>query len=474
MFRVIALLLLMCSLLSWRLPALAEETFAAGPRVRYSVTEEKVRVVLEFPGWPWYEKQSTPGDLSFRLATPLGPTPAPIVLGDPVVSAITLTPDCVGHAVLHIALAQGCRTSSFVLPPDGEQPFRLVVDIFKPFDHEETRDLAAGIRYTRIERQSEFRAVTAHVLDIDLSVPGVHLGVVSAQGGRERVCAMAERTGAVCGVNGGYFLGSAHPVGLLKVHHAVLSLPLWGRTALAFPPSGAPVLVNPQGHWHVTFPDGSTREIPDSLDAARQTPPPATVVVNGNSFVQAPANPDGVTLLLREGKVAEISRPGRAVPLKPGEFALLLSGDEAHTLGATLTAGAAVSLAPVLTPELADYPDAIGAGPRLLRAGQVEITGSTEHFQPDVLFGRAARTGLGITAGGHVVVAVVEAPGFAGGGATLNELAELLQAHGAVDAVNLDGGGSSTLAIGATAANFPPGVWTRPVASGVMVYADKP
>ena len=261
-----------------------------------------------------------------------------------------------------------------------------------------------------------------------------------------------------------------HPVGLLKVNNQVISLPLWGRTALAFPPAGPPVLLNPSGHWRVTFPDGSTRDVPDSLDAALQKPTPSAVVVNGNTFAETPANAEGVTVVVRDGII--ISRTAGVTPLAPGECALVLRGEDARTLGPALAEGAALSLVPELTPDLSTYPDAVGAGPRLLHEGQVAITGQEEHFQPDILLGRAARTGLGITANGHVVLAVVEPPHLYGGGATLDELAELLKAHGAVEAINLDGGGSSTLAIGATAVNFPPGAWTRPVASGVMVYSS--
>jgi len=60
---------------------------------------------------------------------------------------------------------------------------------------------------------------------------------------------------------------------------------------------------------------------------------------------------------------------------------------------------------------------------------------------------------LGITATGNLMVAVmmgsetkgVKNPALDSAGATLVELAQLMQENGAVDAVNLDGGGSSQL-----------------------------
>ncbi len=450
--------------------AFAGDENGTAPQVRYSVTPETVRVVLDLPGQTAYLDQSTPRGLTFTLATGLAEIPAPIALTDPIVTGISLAPDLLGFAELNITLAQARKTHIFTLPAEGKKPFRLVIDVLKRFNVEERREIAPGVTYTRIEQQTDARYLAAHFLEVDTAVPGVHLGVTAAQGQRERVCTMTRRTGAICGVNGGFFLGSAtaHPVGLLKVDNTILSLPIWDRTAAAFPAAGPPVLVNPHGLWHVALPDGTARDLPDSLDATGQIPP-VSVVVNGNNFMQAPANPHGLTVLIRDGKVA--GKPTANAALAPGEYALQLTGDDARALEAQLVDGAAVTLIPALTPDLADYPSAVGAGPRLLRDGQLEITGQAERFQPDILTGRAARTGLGITADKRVVLAVIEPPGPYGGGATLSELAELLKVHGAVDALNLDGGGSSTLAIGSQTVNYPSGTWIRPVASGVMIFA---
>ena len=74
-----------------------------------------------------------------------------------------------------------------------------------------------------------------------------------------------------------------------------------------------------------------------------------------------------------------------------------------------------------------------------------------KYFPFDVDQTRAARVGIGVTASGEVVVVAVD--GVNGGnrderdsyGATLLELAQHLQSAGAVDAINLDGGGSTQM-----------------------------
>jgi hypothetical protein len=83
---------------------------------------------------------------------------------------------------------------------------------------------------------------------------------------------------------------------------------------------------------------------------------------------------------------------------------------------------------------------AVAGSHRLLSGG--EIAGDLEP-------GLYPRTAAGLSADGRwLILAVVDGkqPGYSEG-MTLVELAELLRLHGAADAINLDGGGSSTLVI---------------------------
>jgi len=439
--------------------------------VRYSTAPGKVRVVLDLPQAVKYADQSTAKQIRIALDLPLAEALPEITLADPAVTSITVTPDANGKALLAISLDKTRKYSVFTLGPQDDKPNRLVVDIIKRYRKEETRALSPAIIYTRLEQQTDDRYQVVHFVEIDTRDSKVSLSVTAAQDERERVNAMTARTGAVLGVNGGYFMQSTRPVGLLKTDGQVLSMPIWGRTAAAFPKTGAPVLGNPQGVWRVTLPDGATRDLPDAFDASVLDPTPGAVVYRGSQFTQVPANPAGLNVLLQNGRVAQ--RTCDMVPLAPGDIALRLTGVEVAALDSVLTVGAAVTATPTLAPTWEEFTTAVGAGPRLLRDGKLAISGQDERFKSDILQGRHARTGLGITARGTVVLVVVEAPCAYGGGASLEDLAGLLKSKGAVDAMNLDGGGSSTLAIGNTAVNYPTGAWIRPVASGVLVFDER-
>ncbi|MEL6772242.1 MAG: phosphodiester glycosidase family protein [Bacteroidota bacterium] len=94
----------------------------------------------------------------------------------------------------------------------------------------------------------------------------------------------------------------------------------------------------------------------------------------------------------------------------------------------------------------------IGGGPVLVDDGALRLT-----WEEEVFFGgsgvdlgvRRARTVLGYTADNRLLI-LVAAERSTGNGLTLTEAAEVMLDLGAVEAVNLDGGGSTSLVVGDT------------------------
>ncbi|MBC7849411.1 MAG: phosphodiester glycosidase family protein [Chitinophagaceae bacterium] len=91
---------------------------------------------------------------------------------------------------------------------------------------------------------------------------------------------------------------------------------------------------------------------------------------------------------------------------------------------------------------------AIGGGPVLLQDGKVTITNRQEQMFVNGLNDRHPRTAMGYTKKGKLIILMIEgrAPGIADG-ATLLQEAQILQSLGCVEALNLDGGGSSCMLV---------------------------
>jgi hypothetical protein len=92
---------------------------------------------------------------------------------------------------------------------------------------------------------------------------------------------------------------------------------------------------------------------------------------------------------------------------------------------------------------------AVGGGPVLLFDGEIRVTNNEERkFTGKAINDKHPRTAMGYTGDGRLVILVVEGrrPGIAEG-ATLIQEARLLKEIGCIEALNLDGGGSSCLLI---------------------------
>lgn len=100
---------------------------------------------------------------------------------------------------------------------------------------------------------------------------------------------------------------------------------------------------------------------------------------------------------------------------------------------------------------------ALGAGPALVMDGVRRITADEEVFFGTSIPETHPRTAAGYTAGGDLLLLVVDGRQDESRGVTLEELATLMEELGAVEALNLDGGGSSTLVVAGTRLNRPAG-----------------
>jgi hypothetical protein len=113
--------------------------------------------------------------------------------------------------------------------------------------------------------------------------------------------------------------------------------------------------------------------------------------------------------------------------------------------------------------ELPDAPpgDLLQAGPLLVRAG-APLTGDEEgfsagqhQFDSDITAGRYPRAALGLTRRREVLAVACDGRADDEAGLTMAELAETMAALGAVHALNLDGGGSTSLICGGRLRNRP-------------------
>jgi hypothetical protein len=90
----------------------------------------------------------------------------------------------------------------------------------------------------------------------------------------------------------------------------------------------------------------------------------------------------------------------------------------------------------------------IGGGPVLVQDGEIKITNNEEvKFGGKAINDKHPRTAMGYTRENKLIILVIEGRNKEAGGATLTQEAQILKDLGCVEALNLDGGGSSCLLV---------------------------
>ena len=119
----------------------------------------------------------------------------------------------------------------------------------------------------------------------------------------------------------------------------------------------------------------------------------------------------------------------------------------------------------------------VGGTPVLVCEGNVVEDFSSEQILESFLVNPHPRTAVGIRDNGDWVFVVVDGRFFGFfGGMIMKELAELMRELGCIEALNLDGGSSSTLVIGGVVINEPAGTiqeegkWVEAVSDAILIF----
>jgi len=178
--------------------------------------------------------------------------------------------------------------------------------------------------------------------------------------------------------------------------------------------------------------------------------------------------------ILPEGTIAatvgEILAENPRLPVPANRWVLVGQGDKAAAVAA-LKPGDRMFIEWKTTGfDWTKVNNAVGGGPRLLKDGKPAVSANEEGFGASFSTARHPRTMVGKTADGAIWWVVTDGRQKQSAGVSLAEGAAIMQRLGCVDAINLDGGGSSALSLFGAAVNKPSGGVERAVANGVALY----
>jgi hypothetical protein len=309
--------------------------------------------------------------------------------------------------------------------------------------------------------------------------PALGDGVVyvnEADKGREGLSGIVDRYHALGGVNADFFPFTGDPLGAMVLDGELISLPRPGRSAFCWGPGGSTVA---RLNWDGTV---TSRERNLRLDGLNQECGVNEIVVATEVAGLSLAKPPCLQAVVRTGQARwpvnasvsgtlEYVSESDMLAVEPGTAVLSARGTAIQYLRELQRGDPVTVRYRTGGVDWAKFDNVVGGGPQLLSKGRERIPWDSEGFTPSLATARHPRTAVGSTASGDIWFVTVDGRQGISDGATLDELATVMGRLGCVEAVNLDGGGSTTFHLRDLTLNRPSDGQERKVANAVVWFA---
>ncbi|NMG05748.1 phosphodiester glycosidase family protein [Brasilonema sp. UFV-L1] len=281
----------------------------------------------------------------------------------------------------------------------------------------------------------------------------------------------AQQYSAVAAINGGYFnRNNQLPLGAIRRDGVWLSSPILNRGAIAWNDSGQ-FYIN-RLNWLEILTGNNNLQLPIlTLNSGYvQSGIARYTRVWGANYT--PLTDNEIILVVQKNQVINQLTGGKAgeiaISIPQDGYLLTLRGNVVSN-AAVLPVGSSMKITSSVAPDIfSRYPYIVGAGPLLLQNRQIVLDAKSEKFSNAFIAQKAIRSGICTTTTGNLIIAAVH--NRAGGaGPTLAEHAQLMQLLGCVDALNLDGGSSTSLYLGGQLLDRSPNTAAR-VHNGIGIF----
>jgi hypothetical protein len=281
--------------------------------------------------------------------------------------------------------------------------------------------------------------------------------------GTEKTSSIATRHGAFAAINAGFFRldkseFAGDDVGFLMIDNYLWSEPSQDRTSIG--------IFNGRRVTEVTFNKWSFAgylrwkgaDRPNVFKGVNREIKDNEVVVYTPAFGKtAPRNHQEFQIIIQKNRVLSVC--DRECEIPPSGFVLSGTGDGAVFLKQLKVRDRVQFVWDVVT-DKNNWPhfrleDAVAGVPQLIKNGKIDITWEQEQTTKAFVETRHPRTAVAKLKDGKFLMITVDGRTESSGGIGLQDLADYLLSLGAVDAMNLDGGGSTTMFVDGKVVNHP-------------------
>ena len=331
-----------------------------------------------------------------------------------------------------------------------------------------------GIEYAEMTREIGKFPVKMNLLKLDLTK--VRLDVVHAMDaaiGTETTSSMAIRHGAFAAINAGFFrldksIFAGDAAGVLQIDGKFLSEDINKRIAILIEnkPKVTNVYFENLNLLGQIFINGKSSELTGINRERKQD----DLLIFTPEFNRSTlTNSNGVEVIVKNGKITQILNGTGSNLIPSNGYIISVSGkyrEEILKLSRInrkvdffyhyakfndyLTVNSDRKVIPLTVAE-----DITNGVPQLIKNGKSEITWEEEKSSKSFVETKHPRTAVAKLKDGKFLMVTVDGRSEASGGIGLEDLAKILLELGATDAMNLDGGGSSTMFLDGKVVNHP-------------------
>lgn len=346
------------------------------------------------------------------------------------------------------------------------------------YESTDSQNLSSGVVHEKIQKFTHAGWWNINVIRIDLTNQYTELkGLFNPNGipNRDKVSSMVDKSGAIAGINGDYFNYQPLPfsLGVLISDGEVISSPNHLPT-LSITNSNQAIIDYFDKTMVATNMYKGTQSTITYVNKLSTYMDSITLLNKhwGQKSIGNRFHNDLVEVLVVDGIVQEKRKGGAPFDIPKTGDAYVLA--VRNTTLDHFEAGDSVNLQLSTTPNVESLKFAIGGGSIILKNGELSLTDINSK-------GDAPRTGIGVNKDStELILVTIDGRDTSFNGVSQEMFGAILRDLGAYNAINLDGGGSTTMAIKpkdeekSIVVNKPSEGTERLVVNGVGVFSDAP
>ncbi len=338
--------------------------------------------------------------------------------------------------------------SKMISEEDNEAKFNEYIS--KKYANCNIATVSKGIKHIKLVRYYQGRPVRLNIIEADMNVnPKIKIEPVLASttlSHKASITAMAKKNNSLVAVNGAFFLPQTGcPLGTMMVDRKLYTGPVFNRVAMGISDNGFKM---DRVQLNANLKCGWNNIKIDNINQPRMSVA-YTLCYTSDWGAMSPYTPkNGLQVVVSDGKVISIGSQKYPIPLN----GFVIVGPAAKL--SALKINDRVDLEVKTNPDWDDVNHIISGGPYLVKDGNVYVDIQDQKLL--AIGGRNPRTAIGYTKDNRFIMITADGREGSSIGMTLKEIAYLMHSLGCVNAMNLDGGGSTVMYVKGLIANRPP------------------